>query len=606
VYCAGCGHALGPVPPLGWRRLLPLLIIAGGLAAYANSFDKAFVFDDEKQIVNNERLRDLSNLSRVIGGRRPVTDLTLAVNYHFHELDVSGYHVVNLTVHILAALTLYGIVRRTLMLESMRGRFGRASPWIALSVALIWVVHPLQTQSVTYLIQRAESLMGLFYLLTIYCVVRGATSDRRWVWSVAAAVACGLGMGSKAVMVTAPIAVLLYDRVYLSGSLGELFKRRWPLYVMLCATWGVLGTTRVLPQVMSSSKPNATVGFSVKQITPVQYLVTQPDVLRKYLKLSFWPATLCLDYSWDAPIDGETGEIDWSRVALPGTVIVALLGITVWLLITRPKLGFVCAWFFLILAPTSSIVPIKDVIFEHRMYLSLASVVTLTVVVAYLLLRELTARRPSGSNVRMAVGTSLCAVVVVCVGCQDVQPEQGLRKQVCNVVRRDIEASGQSACVSGHRGRVVQPGDRSTTQRQLRTGGSLGGGIPNGGYPGPGLRRSMVQPGQLAVREESILGVGRGVRAQPGVRVDIIIAPLQLRERAEEDGAFGRRHRALQPRTEAGSLAQEGPCQHGERLSGAGPTRRSNRALLPGAGDRSEPPDGSFQPWRSVEPAGAV
>ena len=83
-------------------------------------------------------------------------------------------------------------------------------------IALIWVVHPLQTQSITYLIQRAESLMGLFYLLTLYCVIRGAGSPRGGWWYAAAIISSALGMGSKAVMVTAPVAVLLYDRAFLS------------------------------------------------------------------------------------------------------------------------------------------------------------------------------------------------------------------------------------------------------------------------------------------------------------------------------------------------------------------------------------------------------
>jgi hypothetical protein len=189
---------------------LPVLVIVAGLAVYANSFAGVFVFDDSVHILQNERIRDLSALPKVLSGRRPVVDFTLAVNYALDELTVRGYHAVNLAIHIAAALILFGTVRRTLQRKMFLDRFSRSSSWLALVSALIWVVHPLQTQSVTYMIQRAESLMGLFYLLTLYCVIRGVESSRSTAWFTLAVCACAAGMGSKAVMVTAPVLVLLY------------------------------------------------------------------------------------------------------------------------------------------------------------------------------------------------------------------------------------------------------------------------------------------------------------------------------------------------------------------------------------------------------------
>ena len=109
---------------------------------------------------------------------RPVLNLSLAINYALGGLNVEGYHVVNLAIHILAALALFGLVRRTLLLPALAARFGPASTGLALAVALVWALHPLQTESVTYIIQRAEALVGLFYLLTFYCFVRGAASAR--------------------------------------------------------------------------------------------------------------------------------------------------------------------------------------------------------------------------------------------------------------------------------------------------------------------------------------------------------------------------------------------------------------------------------------------
>ena len=106
----------------------------------------------------------------------------------------------------------------------MQNRWGIAAVPLALAVAMLWAVHPLQTESVAYIVQRAESLVGLFYLLTLYFVVRGATSARAIVWYAGSVVACLLGMASKEVMVSSPLIVFLYDRAFLAGS----FREAWP------------------------------------------------------------------------------------------------------------------------------------------------------------------------------------------------------------------------------------------------------------------------------------------------------------------------------------------------------------------------------------------
>jgi len=356
-----------------YTYLLPLVVIAAGIGAYYTSFDGVFMFDEIGRIVKNERIQQLHPLSEVLAGRRPVVNLSLALNYRVGGLDVWGFHAFNLAVHILAALTLFGVTRRTLARANERSDAGNRAAWLALSIALIWVVHPLLTQSVTYIIQRGESLMGLFYLLTLYCVIRGAESRLRVFWCTAAVIACALGMGSKAVMVTAPLVVLVYDRVFLAKSLREVFRQRWGLYLALAATWSLLAVAGIVRGVLSPTGGPATVGFRFTDITPVEYALTQPGVILHYLRLAFWPDALCLDYGW--PI-----VRDVVAAAAPGILIVALLAATLWCLKRKPAVGFLGVWFFLILAPTSSIVPIKDPIFEHRMYLSLAALVALVVV----------------------------------------------------------------------------------------------------------------------------------------------------------------------------------------------------------------------------------
>ena len=119
----------------------------------------------------------------------------------------------------------------------------RDADWLALAIALLWAVHPLLTESVTYVIQRTELLMGMFFLATLYCFIRGATTESRGAraaWYVAAVIACALGMGSKEVMVTAPLVVLIYDRLFLAGGYVRALRSRWPIYVGLACTLAII------------------------------------------------------------------------------------------------------------------------------------------------------------------------------------------------------------------------------------------------------------------------------------------------------------------------------------------------------------------------------
>jgi len=172
---------------------------------------------------------------------RQLINLSLAVNYAVGGTRVWGYHALNLAVHILAGLTLFGIVRRTLLQPRLRGRFGAAANGLALTTAVLWTVHPLQTESVTYIIQRCESMMGLFYLLTLYCFIRGAASQRPRLWYGLCVTACALGMACKEVMVSAPLMVLLYDRTFVSGSFRVAWRRHGRLLGALAGTWVLLG-----------------------------------------------------------------------------------------------------------------------------------------------------------------------------------------------------------------------------------------------------------------------------------------------------------------------------------------------------------------------------
>ncbi len=244
-------HPLDDESPRPWwaTLLAASAIIVVTVAAYSNSLHGKFMFDDRVWIVENPSIKHLWPLGDVLlpadaapVGGRPIVSVSLAVNYALGRLDVRGYHAVNLAIHICAALVLFGVVRRTLTLPRLRDRFASAATLLAAIVALVWAVHPIQTEAVSYVIQRAESLVGLFYLLTLYCFIRGTTarSPLTFLWYLACFVACLLGMATKEVMVSAPIVLLLYDRTFLAGTFRQSLAARWRLYLALAGTWLVL------------------------------------------------------------------------------------------------------------------------------------------------------------------------------------------------------------------------------------------------------------------------------------------------------------------------------------------------------------------------------
>ncbi|RIK64197.1 MAG: hypothetical protein DCC65_14915 [Planctomycetota bacterium] len=396
------------------------VIVLAGVAAYANSFAGQFVLDDQITIIHNPLIRQALPLRRFFDVSQPLTDLSLAINYAFGALDPWGYHLFNLGVHVVAGLALFGVIRRTLRSPRMGSRAYGATGF-ALAAALLWLVHPLQTESVTYVIQRCESMAGMFYLLTLYFFLRysGATSHEpdgvgdasggrgRRLWGIAAVAACACGMATKPIVVTVPVVVLLYDRTFLAGGFGEAIRRRWPVYLGLAAGWLVLWGLGTIDGLLNESSETATVGFGYQGVTPLAYLRTQPEILLHYLRLAVWPVGQCLDYGWRVCPT-------WREAALPAAVVAALVAGTAWATWLRRPAGFLGCWFFLILSPTSSFVPIKDLAFEHRMYLPLASVVVLIVSGVQAVVGRLgSARAKLARWVLVGTATALLAVLTI-------------------------------------------------------------------------------------------------------------------------------------------------------------------------------------------------
>jgi len=274
-------------------------------------------------------------------------------------------------------------VRRTLLLPSLAPRYGAPATPLAFFIALLWTLHPLQTESVTYIVQRAESLMGLFVLLTLYTYVRSLTADhapapadspRRTsttVWFTLSITACLLGVATKEVTVVAPLLVLLHDRAFAAGTFRAAWQQRRVLYLGLFATWLPLAAL-VLG---AGGNRGGTSGFDVG-ITALSYWLTQFEALTRYLALSFWPHPLVFDY-------GTFFVHDAFSVLPFALVVVPLAAATLWALWHRPAGGFLGACFFAPLAPTSLLPGTVQMIVEHRLYLPLAAVLTLAVLAAH-------------------------------------------------------------------------------------------------------------------------------------------------------------------------------------------------------------------------------
>src|SRR3989441_333795 len=383
------------------------LIVLAGTLAYSNSLSGPFVYDDELSIVENRYIRQLSSPTRVLFPERelpvagrPLVNVSFAINYAMGGLEVRGYHIWNVATHILCALLLFGVVRRTLNLASLQSRFAGTSTDLAFAAALIWMLHPLNTEAVDYLTQRTEVMMGLFYLATLYAAIRAYASPRAALWQTASVLSCALGMACKESMATAPLMVVAYDAIFVFDSINEALRSRWRLYAGLAATW--LGLAALLwsgPRVHSA-------GFSTG-VHPWTYLLNQTVMISQYLRLAVWPGSLVLNYGLPLPL--SLGDV------MPYALLVGvLLLMTVAALFWQPKLGFLGVWVFVTLAPTSSIVPIAtEVGADRRLSLPLAGLVVLAVVGGSLLWDRLRNVWPERTTLASARVASLAAVLVV-------------------------------------------------------------------------------------------------------------------------------------------------------------------------------------------------
>ena len=355
--------------------LLLALPLAFALVAYARVLGGGFVFDDHVSAlslpVRNLATQARSLLPALLRGGRPVVDLSFALNYAAGGNDGWGFHAVNIAIHLATVLLVFAFTVRAFEMAGVSRACG-----LALAIAGVFVLHPLQSQAVSYVSQRAESLASAFYLtvlLLLLAAERAASTRRRWLFWAGAYCTFLFGLGTKQILVTVPLAYLLLT-IAVPERRQAAARISWPRRLAVLAPF-VATAGWYIHSLFVSIKGLRHVGAAVPGMTSWTYFLTQWKVLLIYLRLVFWPSGQCLD--WRYPV---TTHLDASTI-LAGVALAAIGGGALALhwrfrgeagedAAAARISGFGVLWFFLLLAPTSSFVPIVDVLVEHRVYLA--------------------------------------------------------------------------------------------------------------------------------------------------------------------------------------------------------------------------------------------
>lgn len=391
----------------GLAYIAALLLAIGVALAYLNSFSVGFILDDSSAIVDNLSIRNISSAlsppSNTSVTGRPMLNLTLAFNYAFGELDVYGYHAGNLLIHYLNALLLFTLLSFSFSRGGGGAVFGHPL-LLALMAAFFWAVHPLQTESVTYLTQRAESLAALFVLSVVVCLAKSERSAKRTRWLILGGLSAFVGVTVKETVSVAPLLALAYDRAHFSSSFGEALRKRKWFYATLASSWLPLAAL-----VLSTGGRGASAGFDAG-VSSLTYAGTQTTAILHYAGLVFWPVNLVFDYG---PYI-ETRPF-WLLVGIGATV--TFVAMTAFGLVRGFRPAFWGAWFILLVAPSSSIIPVAtQTMAEHRVYLADAGIIVLAVLAGAFLWRELALRLNLGAvlplGLAFVIGTALILATV--------------------------------------------------------------------------------------------------------------------------------------------------------------------------------------------------
>jgi len=389
---------------LGVKEILVglLMIMCLGVVVYSNTWHAPFVLDDIHSIVQNEARHAIKWSLPAFLGTRAIAYFTLDLNYGWGGLRVEGYHAVNIVIHIitsaLLAILIYLVARRTYPQMIWRNQsLVMDNHWVlAITGGLFFLAHPIQTQSVNYIVQRMVLMTTMFYVAAIlaWWFYRESQNRRRATgWAMMSLISTVLAMHTKEIAITLPIAIILVEYLFFSTSWRVLRRRWWKLLpwlitiliipAYLLEVRGVfIHDLEVPPYAYSENVLDkislariSNVSAETPDIARWTYFVTQWSVITRYMRLIVWPVELNIDH--DIPWQDRWFDI---RALSSLVLILGVVGAGVWLKLHRRVMGAAgIALFFIALSVESSVIPIKDNIFEHRLYLPMVGVALMAV-----------------------------------------------------------------------------------------------------------------------------------------------------------------------------------------------------------------------------------
>jgi Tfp pilus assembly protein PilF len=375
--CKGLSHASTSFPGVS-PFLAAFLLSALIFLIYSNSLDCSWQFDDITNIRNNKYLHiedlSLENLKRTLvadPGRpgnlyRPVACLTFGLNYYFGGLHVLGYHLVNIVVHILCSLLLFLFLHHTLNSFSFGRQYASRSNLIALMAALMWAMHPIQVQSVTYIVQRMNSLAGLFYILSMYFYAKGRTTHKnglRVTFICLCAVSFAMAFGAKENAVLLPVSLVLYEILVIQKA--NLASIRDHIGAILIVFVGVFLFSLLYLHYWRGGVYSFLAGYEVRPFSLSGRLLTEPRIILFYVSLLIYPVPH--RFSVAHTVETSSSLIDPISTLLS---ILAITGSVVFLILRarkNPLISFSFLFFLLNHLVESSVFPL-ELVFEHRNY----------------------------------------------------------------------------------------------------------------------------------------------------------------------------------------------------------------------------------------------
>ena len=366
-----------------------LLFIMLGAAIYSNTLDVPFIFDDLPRIKENPYIRinelTFDNLAEAMfnkksSAKRPLGNFSFALNYYFHQFNLKGYHVVNIIIHILTASLLYFLFKSTLCIPLLSRKYPHPEV-IAFFAALVWLVYPLHTESVTYIVQRLNSLAAMFYLLSLLLYIKGRLSGEKrksWLWFTGSALSSILAIGSKQNAAMLPFFILLYewfffqdlDRNWLKRNLKYIFGVT-ALFCLIALLY--LGTSPI-------EKLKSIHDFAHNEFTLSERMLTQFRVVIYYLSLLVYPHPSRLNLDYDFPLSYSLVNPVSTLLCL--CLIVGFVSLAVYWARKERLLSFCILWFFGNLIIESSVIPLA-IIYEHRTYMPSMFICLLAVTLGY-------------------------------------------------------------------------------------------------------------------------------------------------------------------------------------------------------------------------------